>query len=288
MRLLFNQYRLKSIFYPLTFLLICCNFLISQELENRLSANDSYTLDDNNTFDSIEVHTDIVKESYSFYPKSLDKNQIIIFIPEQHNSKRILTNSGVILGASLVSMGILYALPESVTNWDAESRDLSNIGSKWYRNVSEGPVLDQDNFFLNWVMHPYFGAVYYMGMRGAGYKWFPSFLFSTAVSSLYWEYGVEALAERPSLQDLIITPTVGSVLGEGFFWAKKKIKGSHDRVMGSLVVGRSCLFLLDPLNEVYDIFMRKKIHKRYRSQAEISSYFLPSAKGVSFGFTYQF
>jgi hypothetical protein len=42
---------------------------------------------------------------------------------------------------------------------------------------------------------------------------FESFLFSTSMSMM-WEYGFEAVAERPSIQDLFITPILGSLLGE--------------------------------------------------------------------------
>ncbi len=237
---------------------------------------------------SSEIYTDIPNETYAFAPKANDKEQILIRVPKMHHKKRILTNSLVIVGASVVSMGVLYALPESVTNWDEEARQLSNLTSKWRNNVRKGPVMDEDDFFLNWVMHPYFGAVYYMAMRGAGYNWKASFLFSAIASSLYWEYGVEALAEVPSLQDLIITPVVGSMLGEGFFWAKKQIKNSDDRVLGSLALGRTSLFLMDPLNEVYDIFLRKKIRKKHQNRTVISSFILPSSRGLAFGFSYQF
>ena len=39
------------------------------------------------------------------------------------------------------------------------------------------------------------------------------FLLSTA-ASLGWEYGFEAIMEQPSIQDLLVTSPVGSLLGE--------------------------------------------------------------------------
>ncbi|MFZ2890098.1 DUF3943 domain-containing protein, partial [Sulfuricurvum sp.] len=39
--------------------------------------------------------------------------------------------------------------------------------------------------------------------------------FSTLMSTFFWEYGYEAFAEVPSIQDLIFTPLVGSLFGEG-------------------------------------------------------------------------
>ncbi len=234
------------------------------------------------------IYRDIKHESYSFFKKGHDKRQIVIYIPTTKNRKRAFSNSMVVLGASLAGMGILYTMPESFTNWTDEDRKLTNITSKWRNNVREGPVIDKDNIFLNWIMHPYFGAVYYQSMRGSGYGMGVSFLFSAAASSLYWEYGVEALAEVPSLQDLIITPVVGSLLGEGFHWARKKIKYADDRVLGSLVLGRTSLFLLDPLNEVHDIFLRRKIKRKYDQKAQLSSFIIPQNKGVAFGVNLSF
>ena len=50
-----------------------------------------------------------------------------------------------------------------------------------------------------------------------------SFLFS-ALSSTCFEYFVESWAERPSVQDLLITPIVGSILGELVFRATQEMR----------------------------------------------------------------
>jgi hypothetical protein len=102
-----------------------------------------------------------------------------------------------ILGLSVVTVGLMTLLPESITKWDEDDRNLSGLGQKWWDNVSQGPTWDRDEHYLNYVMHPYFGGVYYTAARHAGFNEFESFLYSAAMSGLFWEYGVEAFAEVP-------------------------------------------------------------------------------------------
>ena len=86
---------------------------------------------------------------------------------------------------------------------------MGNLGEAWTRP----PVWDTDHWFHNYVGHPYGGNVYYNSLRARGGTVSQSFLFSAAMST-WWEYALEAVAERPSIQDLFVTPVAGSVLGE--------------------------------------------------------------------------
>ena len=67
---------------------------------------------------------------------------------------------------------------------------------------------------INYLGHPISGAVYYVMARNDGLNPFESFIFSTLMSSFFWEYGYEAFAEIPSMQDLVSTPIVGAFMGE--------------------------------------------------------------------------
>ena len=116
------------------------------------------------------------------------------------------------------------------------------------KNVTTGPVWDKDNFFLNYISHPYFGATYYVQARTAGYSIFGSFIYSTLVSTFLWEYGVEAFAEIPSIQDIIVTPVFGSIIGEGFYYSINKIKSNNYRLLGSKILGHTSVFLMDPFS----------------------------------------
>ncbi len=201
------------------------------------------------------------------------KCRVLIPIPTHPDSGRVWRSNGTYILAGVASMGILYALPESVTNWDKDELTFGSIFDNWKKHVSEGPVVDEDNFFLNYVMHPYFGSVYYLTLRGAGYKWWQSALYSAGMSTFFWEYGIEALAETPSLQDIIITPVGGTILGEGLFQAKKAIKAKDDRIANSRVLGRISLILIDPLNEVQDSFTRAHYKKQSFNQIKLESNF---------------
>jgi hypothetical protein len=57
----------------------------------------------------------------------------------------------IILGLSVATVGLMTLLPESITKWDAEARDMSKLGKKWVDNVSQGPVWDRDEHFLNYT-----------------------------------------------------------------------------------------------------------------------------------------
>ena len=62
--------------------------------------------------------------------------------------------------------------------------------------------------------------------------------------------GIEALAERPSIQDLIVTPVFGSILGEGFYLAKRSILDNNGELWGSTAMGTTALFIMDPMTEI--------------------------------------
>ncbi len=156
-----------------------------------------------------------------------------------------------ILGLSVATVGLMTLLPESITKWDEEDRDLSGLGSKWKDNVTSGPTWDRDEHFLNYVMHPYFGGVYYTAARHAGFNEFESFLYSATMSTFFWEYGVEAFAEVPSWQDIFITPFFGAVVGEMMFEAEQNIVASGGEVLGSETVGDVSLFFLNPVGHIH-------------------------------------
>jgi hypothetical protein len=175
--------------------------------------------------------------------------------------KRLLYNTGVFIGGAVVTFGVLWVLPESVTNWDKDQMREEGILSRWKENVSAGPVWDNDDFFFNWIAHPWAGAVYYMAARGSGFSYWESFAYSTIMSTFFWEYGVEAFAEVPSWQDIIITPTVGSVFGEVFYHWKGKIVRNDRRVLNSKFLGGACLVVMDPFNEFLDAVGVETKHK---------------------------
>ncbi len=183
--------------------------------------------------------------SWHYFKKKFKKSNTIPYTP---NSRwKYLGTSVGILGVSLV-IGIvgLYLMPESVTNWDKEKFGIKS----WFENVRMGPKLDNDSFIFNEILHPYFGAMYYMQPRMAGFGWMASAFFSFITSTLFWEYGLEAFVEVPSWQDLVITPLLGSILGEGFYQLTRYIQRNEGKLFGSLFLGRLVIALMDPIGFV--------------------------------------
>jgi len=114
-------------------------------------------------------------------------------------------------GAELFGITVLMLSPKEVTGWSADWTQDAWRNVK--RSLSTPPVWDDDDWQLNYIGHPIAGSYYYNSLRSQNASIFHSFLFATAQSCI-WEYFIEATAEKPSIQDLIVTPIVGSILGE--------------------------------------------------------------------------
>lgn len=171
------------------------------------------------------------------------------------NYGAMLGNTGIFFGAAIGAAGLLYVLPESFSNWDRD--EIKNDAFKnWWRNVKKGPVIDHDDWVLNYVAHPYVGSVYYMSARSAGFNAGYSLLYSFGMSTVFWEYGIEAFAEVPSLQDLIVTPLGGAIIGEGFYILKRKIVSNHYYLLNSKILGHTVAFLIDPVTELKGFFWK--------------------------------
>lgn len=205
------------------------------------------------------------------------------------NWKRLWVNTSVLMGAGVATMVILEALPQESTAWNKRSNSKIPLFKRWVQHVKRGPVWDGDNLIFNYVLHPYAGAAYYMGARGLGFNCLGSFVYSFCISTFFWEYGFEAFNEIPSVQDLIITPVVGSILGEGFFIVKRHIVRNDYRLLGSKVLGYAVAWLVDPLNETIGYFYgdQKKRHHPdlLKARVEGESWIAPANKGLAGGLT---
>jgi hypothetical protein len=117
------------------------------------------------------------------------------------------------VGYEAVAAGILYLLPERVTQWTVEQRRTSL--QHWWEHVRH-PQWDTDHWYVNYLGHPYFGAIAYIRARERRFGALGGFGYAALLSGLY-EYGIEALFERPSYQDLLVTPVGGLLLGALLF-----------------------------------------------------------------------
>ncbi|WP_072325531.1 DUF3943 domain-containing protein [Marinospirillum alkaliphilum] len=165
---------------------------------------------------------------------------------EMSKSRRMIRETRNIGIMSLGIMAVLFVMPENISKWDRSEMTFSNLGDKWIENNKAGPVWDQDEWPVNYIGHPYFGAAYYVVARNQGLTPLESGAYSFAMSTFLWEMGIEALAEIPSKQDLIVTPLIGSVVGEAFFTWEQRIKANQNELMGSRALGNTTLFLLNP------------------------------------------
>lgn len=187
---------------------------------------------------------------------------------------RLWINTGVLVGAFVGTLAVLECLPEDATSWNrAELQDVP-LGRRWDEHViKEGPEWDHDKFIFNYVLHPYAGAAYFMAARSCGFNMWQSFLYCSLISNVGWEYGIEAFMERPSIQDLIITPVVGSAIGEGFYRVKRHLVDNDYCLFGSSVLGNIVAFFIDPVNEVVGLFAgnpARRVSKRLAAEKSIS------------------
>ncbi len=194
----------------------------------------------------------------------LDPQRSVLTPPEDRifgKYNYLAQDTGYLVIPAALIIGLLYVAPEDISGWDDADRDysLGDLGEKWWDNVSQGPVWDQDDWWLNWIGHPYWGATYYLHARHYAYNKWESFLYSVFVSDILFEYGVEAFTEKPSIQDLITTsiqdlittPIGGWLLGEFVFLpVEAKIISNGDRLLGSKVLGKATRIVLDPIGSI--------------------------------------
>lgn len=149
------------------------------------------------------------------------------------------------LGYQFLVIGALYVLPESISGWTDEQKEEYSY-EKWKNNVTN-PVWDEDKWYVNYILHPYWGAAYYVRARERGMDRMQSFWFSALTSAVY-EYGAEAMFEPVSKTDLIATPLFGWLLGEYVFMPMR------EQARASVGMGwreKTVLTLTDPLGVLF-------------------------------------
>ena len=167
--------------------------------------------------------------------------------PHGEDKERLWSQTKSIAWYGVGVAGFIALLPEDISNWDKSD---DRLLEKWWDNVKEGPIWDRDIWYINYLGHPYFGGVYYQVARKSGYRQWDAFVYSFLMSTFYWEYGLEAFAEVPSIQDLVVTPVLGWVYGEWAFNKEREIIQRGGKVWGSSAMGNTALFILDPVDSI--------------------------------------
>lgn len=217
-----------------------------------------------------EVHLDETTSHKWISPYALPYSTHVTGGRDWH---RMWINTAVLSSAFVATLFVLECLPEDATAWNRAAIQKTPMFERWYRNIFvHNPEWDHDLFIFNYVLHPYAGAAYFMSARSCGFSFWGSMLYSAAISTIGWEFGIEAFMERPSYQDLFITPVVGSLVGELFYRGKRAIVERGYELLGSPVLGHIAAFLLDPVNEVIDLFRgnpARAYARRVKAQATL-------------------
>ncbi len=179
--------------------------------------------------------------------KSYDPEFPNLFIPTKPDRDGLASDTKLFLLYQLGVVGVLYLMPESISKWDDEDKT-GNIFRKWDDNVNNLRK-DTDDWGINYIGHPYFGATYYVRARHRGYNRQNSFWYSAIMSTIY-EYGIEALFEPASLQDMIFTPVGGAIVGEYLMVGREKLKRNIAAKGYSDTSDKVLLFFTDPLGSI--------------------------------------
>ena len=167
-----------------------------------------------------------------------------VFPPTEADWNGLARDTGYLIGYQFIGFLILYVAPESISNWSEEDKENYDF-SKWVYNVTH-PDWDEDKWWINYILHPYWGSAYYLDARGRGFGRWGSFWYSFLASNLY-EFGTEAFAEQVSIQDFFVTPIAGSLLGMMLeeSWRKLVIQGKTRSGADTAL-----LYLIDPLGQL--------------------------------------
>lgn len=179
--------------------------------------------------------------------------KVTLFSPcGDEDGARLWRQTKIMMVAGFGVVAVIAFLPEDISGWEKGTWERGDLLNQWYENVKAGPVWDKDVWYINLIGHPYFGGVYYQAARKSGYNQWNSFTYAALMSTFYWEYGLEAFAEIPSIQDLFVTPIGGWLYGEWAFNKEKDIRRNGNRAMGSEFLGSIALFVLDPVGSLDD------------------------------------
>lgn len=176
----------------------------------------------------------------------------------KNNVSQVVYCTYIMVILIVVTFFVLLAMPRSFTGWDDDSINLCAFIRKWKKNVKQKPEWDTNKWIFNYIAHPYCGAIYYMIPKSNNFSNGNSFVYSVFVSTVLWEYGVEAFAEIPSIQDLIITPIGGYFVGKKFNRMTKKIISNNKKLMNSKKMGKLAIFLMNPINIIAKRIKSKK------------------------------
>lgn len=111
------------------------------------------------------------------------------------------------LGEVALTCGAVHSFARYVMKEDYAQSTIHSIRD----NVKSGFAWDDDNFYLNNIGHTYQGSAYFNAARSNGLSFWQSVPY-TFLGALAWEITCEK--EQPSINDMIVTPVSGVLMGE--------------------------------------------------------------------------
>jgi hypothetical protein len=170
-------------------------------------------------------------------------------------AQRFLYSQAVLWPSSIGGHLYLYVSEDKLDNLK-EIYTFKN----YKKTFSLPPVWDRDSLSWNYGAHPLMGSLSYLSYRNKEAHWAEAFA-GAAVNSLIYEYLIAGGTQRPSINDMIITPVLGSLLGEGAYQLKKWLMRDHHLS----VMEKIMLTLTDPFEVFYYGFNYRKISQvKYR------------------------
>lgn len=126
--------------------------------------------------------------------------------------------------------------------------------SMYQKTFTSWPAFDRDHWSWNYEVHPYMGSISYLTYRNRHAPVWEAVL-GTSINSLIYEYLIAGGTQPASLNDLIVTPIAGSLLGEGLYQLKKTLL--RDRYLSTFE--KVLLVICDPVESFYFGFDFKKM-----------------------------
>lgn len=135
--------------------------------------------------------------------------------------------------------------------------DQEIVSLKTYkRTFTLPPVWDNDSISWNYGVHPIMGSFSYLTFRNKQAHWAEAFA-GAAINSAIYEYLIAGGTQQPSINDLIVTPVLGCLLGEGIYQLKKRLLRDHHLN----VIEKIAITITDPFEVFYYGFNYRKICK---------------------------
>ena len=193
--------------------------------------------------------------------QSPDRHGVLLNEPSPVRDKAGLrSDTRYFLTYQIAVIGVLYVMPESMSGWSEEQKSQRRL-EIWWDNV-KNPEWDNDDLFINYALHPYWGATYFVRAKERGFNNGEALRYSLLLSTLY-EFGVEAIFENPSIQDFFVTPIGGYYLGKYFESVREDIRAEvrHTGILSRRQ--KLVLALTDPLGS-----MNRYVRLKLGGQAE--------------------